>query len=359
MTDSHLPEQPLLAADDYPLHQTAETLLRVSGDHPRWTERWYFNLQDAHGTLRGILGGGFYPQAGVLEVYACVLVDGTQVNLRQRVREFDRQRLDGAAAVRFEVADPMRRWEARVEGPELALTMTFEAGQQPYLFPPFFVAADLPHSAPGLEVDTVQHFVQPGRVSGSVATGAQTQSLDGVSFRDRTWGVRSSRPRLHQWYVVHLDDGSYLTLIHQERADGGLLVSDVAWVAADGRVLRGVLDGHDLTFHPTSRLMVEGRMSGHDATGARIEVHVENLGEGVRLLGAGYTADQGDARDLGEVSGERWDLSDPALAARFGRGTIDSPVRASVTWGDRSSSGIGVTETAVARNHWRYGAQLE
>jgi hypothetical protein len=349
VTRGPLPEQPLVSADDLPLHQTAETFVRVGGHHPKWTERWYFNLQDPDGTMRGIIGGGFYPQAGVLEVYGCLLVGDTQVNVRQRVREHDRQRLDSAAAVRFAVVEPMRRWEAHVAGPELELDLVFAADLTPYLFPPFFVAPDLPHQSTSLTVDTIQHFVQPGRVTGS---------FEGLSFRDRTWGVRSARPRLHQWYVLHLDDGGYLTLIHQERADGGLLVSHVARVTAEGQVRTGVLDGHELSFDPASRLLLTGRYTGHDATGAAIEVEVTNLGQGVRLLGAGYTADQGDDRGLGEVTGEEWDLTDPELSARLGRGTIDSPVRASATWGDWSATGIGVTETAIARDHWRYGKQL-
>lgn len=358
MSDRGLPGQPLIAADDYPLHQTAETFLRVSGHHPRWTERWYFNLQDRDGTLRGIVGGGFYPQRSLLEVYACVLLDGAQVNLRQRMRHHDRQRLDGAPAVTFEVVEPMRTWSAHAEGAGVGLEMAFEAGLPPYLFPPFCVAADLPHQASAIEVDTIQHFVQPGRVVGSVTTDAGSHPLDGVSFRDRTWGVRSSRPRLHQWYVLHLDDGSYLTLIHQERADGAPLVSHVALVTEDGKVLRGVLDRHELSFDPRTRLLLEGRYWGHDGTGAAIELQVHNAGQGVRLLGAGYTSTQGDDDGLDAAAGERWDLTDPALAARLGRGTIDSPVHATARWGDRAAAGFGITETAVARNHWRYGAQL-
>jgi hypothetical protein len=358
MTAPHLPEHPLLAADDYPLHQVAETFVRVGGQHPKFTDRWYFNLQDLDGRMRGIVGGGFYPVAGVLEVYACVLVDGTQVNVRQRVRCFDRQRLDAAPAVGFQVIEPLQRWSARVDGPDLAMELDFAAAHPPYLFPPFFVAADPPHQASPREVDAIQHFVQPGRASGSISTASGTHALDGVSFRDRTWGVRSSRPRLHQWFVLHLDDGSFLTLIHQERADGDRLVSHVARVTADGLVDRGVPDGHDLTIDRASRLLLEGRFTGHDRSGAPLEVHVTNAGEGVRLLGAGYTADQGDEALLGSVTGETWDLADPAEAVRLGRGTIDSPVTATARWGDWSAAGIGVTETAVARNHWRYGAQL-
>ena len=358
MSKKNLPAQPLLPFDDYPLHQTAETFLRVSGHHPKWTERWYFNLQDSDGTLRGILGGGFYPQPGVLEVYGCLLLGDTQVNVRQRVRHHNRQQLDGAPAVTFEVTEAMELWQARVQTPEVSLEMSYEASSSPYLFPPFFVAPDLPHEAPALEVDTIQHFVQPGRVAGALRTEGRDERFDCISFRDRTWGVRSSRPRLHQWYVLHLEDGSYLTLIHQERADGSLLVSHVALVTEDQQVRRGVLDGHDLRFDPTSRLLLDGRFHGHDAAGTAIEVHVTNVGEGVRLLGAGYTSDQGDEAGLGEVGSERWDLTDRALLSRIGRGTIDSPVRASISWGDRTSSGIGVSETAIARNHWRYGAQL-
>jgi hypothetical protein len=80
----------------------------------------------------------------------------------------------------------------------------------------------------------------------------------------------------------------------------------------------------------------------------------------VRLLGAGYTPSQGDAERHEPVQTEAWDLADPALARRIGRGTIDSPARMALRWDNGEKlSGLGVTESAIARDHWRYGSQID
>lgn len=351
-----LPESPLVAADDLPVHQTAETLRRPDTLHPRWTERWYFNLQQADGRLLGIVGGGFYPNNQLLEVYACLLDGQNQHNLRQRVRTSDRSRLDLGDRVAFEVIEPMRSWTMRANGPAFALRLRYEATSAPHLFPPFVVAADLPHrSGPG-DYDAIQHFVQPGVVTGQVS-GRDVGRLH--SFRDRTWGVRSSRPRLHNWFVFHSPDGRYLTLIHQERADGSQLVSHMAIVAADGSRGQLVLDDHDLTFDGVSRLLRFAHYRGHDTAGRRFRLAVTNTGEGVRLLGAGYSNAQGDSGGGSAAESETFDLADAGVLRRTGRGTIDSPASMDLEWDDGERlTGIGITESAIARDHWRYGSQL-
>ena len=123
-------ESPLVAADDLPIHQTAETLRRPDTLHPRWTERWYFNLQHADGRLLGIVGGGFYPNGHLLEVYACLLDGPYQHNLRQRVRTSDRSRLDLGDRVAFEVTEPMRSWKVSASGPAFALQLRYEGPEE-------------------------------------------------------------------------------------------------------------------------------------------------------------------------------------------------------------------------------------
>lgn len=324
--------------DDLPRHPAT--------DHPKWTERWYFNLLAENGTMLGIVGGGFYPVVGTLEVYACLLRDGVQHNLRQRVAVADRDRLDAASAVRFRLDEPMTAWTVSASGPAFDLDLRFTANNVPHLFPPFVVPADPPPASPAV-FDDIQHFVQPGRFDG------------GLSFRDRTWGVRSPRPRLHSWYVGHLADGGYVTLIHQERADGTVMVSHVAHVDRAGAVRSAVVDGHDLSFEPRSRMPRHARYTARDTAGAAVAVSLEVTGPGVRLLGAGYTPTQGDTGGAEAPAVDAWDLSDPDLVATIGRGTIDSPARVELTWGDAGLvDGVGVFETAIARNHRRYGAQL-
>jgi hypothetical protein len=348
----------LTMSDDLPIHQSAEPFARIGSHHPRWTERWYFNIQAEDGTLLGICGGGFYPNTGVLEVYGCALADSLQVNIRQRVTEFDRTHLGAASAVQFEIREPMRVWAMSAQSSHFSFELEFESTAVPYLFPAFFVAAD--HGRPGVPValDTIQHFAQPGRVRGRWTLNGDTREISARSFRDRTWGIRSARPRLHNWYVLHLEDDSSLYLVHQERADGSAMVSHIGRVGLDGSVATAVIDAHELDFEPDSRLLRSGVITAHGADGAPVTVQVRNVGPGVRLLGAGYTAAQGAADALGDVQSDTWDLSDERSRVRYGRGTIDSPIVATLTWGARTVSGFGISETAIARDHWRYGRQL-
>jgi hypothetical protein len=76
----------------------------------------------------------------------------------------------------------------------------------------------------------------------------------------------------------------------------------------------------------------------------------------MRLAGAGYNDSQGE-RSEGSVQRDSYDLGDPEVARRTGRGTIDQGARGYVS-GAWSGDGVGIVESAIARNHVRYGHQL-
>lgn len=352
---------PLLPFDDYPIHQAPEPLRRVGSTHPRWTERWYFNFQDPSGALLGIAGGGFYPMTGIVEGYACLLVDGRQHSVRAQTRASDRLDMGSGSGIDFVVDEPLSRWGIDLNLGSVHGRLSFDSTKPPFLFEQFNVPADRWGEGADDEFDAIQHFVQPGQIAGVLELdGHQIDTSGHRSFRDRTWGVRSNRPKLHNWYVVHLDNGSYLTMIHQERADGTRMASEMALVAADGTWSRAVVDDHDLRFDPISRLLLEGSITAHTTNGELVVVEVTNIGDGIRLLGAGYTPAQGTGRDDGGSQGEVWDLTDPDTVRRVGRGTIDSPVRAVLRWGSQPDVvGMGVSESAIGKSHYRYGAGLE
>lgn len=79
----------------------------------------------------------------------------------------------------------------------------------------------------------------------------------------------------------------------------------------------------------------------------------ERVGLAMRLAGAGYVDSQGERSD-GAVQCDEYDLADPEVARKTGRGTMDQGVRAQVT-GAWEAEGIGVVESAIARDHVRYG----
>lgn len=336
------PDQ-LTSWDDYAIHQTPATLGAVQPSLPNWGERCYFNAQRADGSLVAILGGGVYPQLGLREHYLCRL-DGTrQLNLR--VRQHAVAVDDSVATFDFRCEDPMRRWKLNVRGTEPEFEALFEGAREPFLFAP----VDVPPDEVDGPFDLFRHFVAVGVLD----LGGERGFL---SARDRTWGVRSRRARLHNWYVLHLGP-HFLTLMHQERADGSIHFSEAALCQEDGAVRPLSVDGHELRFDPETRQLEAGRLrlSGE---GIELGLELERVGEAIRLAGAGYNDSQGAGGADGGQEVDAYELGNPAVARDLGRGTLDNPVRALLSGPGIEFEGVGVAETAVARNHVKYGLKL-
>ena len=154
----------LLPDDDMPIHQAALPLARLASFHPRWTERWYFNVQNEKGMLLAIFGGGYYPSTGVLETYACLLLDGIQTNIRSQKQTTNRLELHTGSGAFFEVLERMVSWSFGVAGVDAGAKLDFRATSGPHLFAPFSspaLASDRPD-----DLDEIQHFVQPGSITG-------------------------------------------------------------------------------------------------------------------------------------------------------------------------------------------------
>ena len=340
----------LSAWDDYPVHQAPDVLTAVLPALPGWSERFYFNGLRPTGEIAFIAGGGVYPARGIAECYFCRLEGDRQVNVRAWQPAPARSEAVETEGFSLRCESPMRDWQVTIDLPEDQFSGRFGGLSSPFLYP----TIDVPADQPGGSFDAFRHFVALGRWEIDHAPNmAATEGLLGV--RDRTWGVRTRRPRLHSWSVLSLDD-ALLTLKHQERADGSVLFSHGGLTHADGRVEPLTVEEHDYEFDPHVREFVRGRLRFGSAAG-ELELELERVGSGMRLAGAGYDDSQGDRGSDRGVQRDEYDLGEPEVAVRTGRGTIDIGVRASLS-GAWSAEGSGVFESAVARDHVRYGPQL-
>jgi hypothetical protein len=335
--------------DDYPVHQSAALLSSVAPDRPGWSERFYFNVLRPTGEIVAILGGGVYPLRGVNECYFCRIDGQHQVNVRA-FGELPAPGHDvqaGPFSLRCEV--PLRDWMVTVNLEETSFAGRFAGVNPPYLYD----AVDVPASEPGGEFDLFRHFIAFGQwhLQQTAGLDASTQL---VGVRDRTWGVRTRRIRWHNWCVFQLGDRT-LTLIHQELADGTVMHSEAGTVDTDGHVDRLTITDHDVTYDPHDRQVTRARWN-FDSEAGPLKLEYERVGLAMRLAGAGYDDSQG-SRSAGDVQRDTYDLSDPDIARRTGRGTMDQGARAHLT-GAWEAGGIGVVESAIARNHVRYGHQL-
>jgi hypothetical protein len=331
--------------DDYPIHQQVSLLCEIAPALPGWSERFYFNLQRPTGELVAIVGGGVYPARGLSECYFCRLDGDRQLNIRAS------QPLGTADGQPFSmrVEEPMRRWTVAVrDGDGMLLEAAFNYERAAHLFAPL----DIPASTPGGGFDSFRHFVS----SGTVPDGVPFANGPLLSARDRTWGVRTRRARLHNWYVLHLA-GCYLALIHQELADGSVHFSEAMLLHDDGEKEALRITGHELAFDPEDRSIRSGSVQ-FEGSQRRLELEYERVGLAIRLAGAGYDDRQGERGDSRALQRDEYDLGDRAVAAATGRGTMDAGVRARVSDRSWSADGVGVVETAIARDHVAYGAQL-
>lgn len=343
-------DEVLVAWDDYPVHQSADVLASVTPSLPGWGERFYFNALRPTGEIALIVGAGLYPARGVSECYFCRLEGGKQVNVRtwQPLPAPGTDAGQGAFSMRCD--SPLREWSVTVDHPGDRFSGRFSGSVPPFLYR----AIDVPADEPGGPFDLFRHFIAVG--NWQIEEGSDVDDAGGlIGVRDRTWGVRTRRPRLHLWSVSQLGDGC-LALKHQERADGSVMFAEAALTEADGSVLRLDTVEHDLVFDPTERQIVRGRLEFASERGP-LTFEFERVGTGIRLAGAGYDDSQGDRGTASGAQRDEYDLSDPGVTKSTGRGTIDAGVRAQVS-GAWSAEGIGVVETAIARDHVRYGAQV-
>jgi hypothetical protein len=341
----------LSAWDDYPIHQAPAPLASVAPSQPGWAERFYFNLLRPTGEIAAILGGGVYPVRGVSEFYFCLLDGDRQSNVRvwnELPSAADDAVSDGPFTLRCD--SPLRDWTVAVDAGDARLRGRFAGALPPYLYSVLDVAAD----EPGGEFDLYRHFVAVGRWALDDASGLDT-TTEFIGVRDRTWGVRTRRIRLHNWYVFWLGDAC-LTMIHQELADGSVFFSEAGAVHANGTVERLRVADHDLRYDGHTREVEGGRIELVGDSGPLV-LEYERAGTAMRLAGAGYDPSQGARATTSGVERDEYDLGDPGVAKRTGRGTMDAGAHARVS-GAWSGEGQGVVETAIARDHVKYGSQI-
>lgn len=334
--------------DDLPLHNQATVLAAAETPPDNWAERYYFNVLRPNGEIAAILGAGIYPRNGIAECYFCRIEDGTQHNARacQPLAGADRRSTPAPFSLRCVSA--MHTWDALVNTEGARFAGRYSALTQPY----HYSTVAIPASVAGGPFDDWQHLVAAGRWDIETFSGNDGGN-DFLCIRDRTWGLRTRRTRLHHWMVFEID-GVCINILHQERADGSILYSEggIAW--PDGRNERLRVEAYGFDFDSNTR---EARSGFFDLSGDGGDVRLEyvTIGVGIRLNGAGYDDSQGE-RAAG-VQTDSYELGNPAVARDSGRGVIDIGGRAEVT-GAWRGRGIGVVESAVARDHVRFGDQI-
>jgi hypothetical protein len=328
----------LTPLDDYLVHQTPETVDRVFTGDRNFYDRYYFGANTIDGSAVMIVAFGVYPNVGVMDAFATIVVDGvTQYIVRaSRACGSDRSQTQ-VGPISVEILEPLRRTRVRCKASEqpLSFDLTFEGVTFPFQEPHFF------RRAGNRTVMDYTRMTQNGRWSGSVTAGGRTFEVRPDTWwgaKDHSWGIRplggeppAAPPPgggglggfFWTWAPMQFD-GACILYTCSEDGDGSRWHSAAEALypyatAKDAEPLSVV--GHELTLKPGTRLFESGRlqMARRDGTPVTVTMRPKTT---IYMSGAGYAYLGGwrHAQYHGElaVEGETWDLRDPAVVQKAG-----------------------------------------
>jgi hypothetical protein len=248
--------------DDFPVHQTSESMLHVATSDRNFYDRYYFNVHNSSDDLFMAMGVGQYPNLGVTDAFAAIVHKGVHRVVRAS-RELGHDRGDSTVGpFRVEVVEPLNKLRVILEpGSAEAVGEGAAEGETEY-----GLSFDLTWTGVIPATREPRQFVRrEGRVWMDSVRMAQTGHWEGVlriggeeiavtpdvwgGSRDRSWGIRpvgeavpdgilgkAGVPNTFHWVYapMQFDDFSILVIV-QEDADGNRVLEEATKVYGDGR----------------------------------------------------------------------------------------------------------------------------
>ncbi len=327
----------LTPLDDYLVHQYPTTVDRVFTSDRNFYDRYYFGMNTIEGDVVMIVAVGVYPNVGVMDAFATVVVDGLKQYIVRASRAYGSNRMDTKVGpIGVEVVEPLRKTRVYCESNEhdLAFDLTFEGVTFPFEEPHF-----LRRAGPRVVMDYTR-MAQNGRWTGTLTAGGRTFKATPDKYwgaKDHSWGVRplGGEPRsapppdaaragfFWTWTPIQCEGGS-LMYTCSEDGDGSRwhTASELLFPWGDGRPPEQlVVVGHDLKLKPGTRLFDRGTLRAARRGGTPVTITMEPKTT-LYMAGAGYSYMGGwrHAQYHGPlaIEGETWDLTDPAVVAKAG-----------------------------------------
>ena len=359
MTNTRPPGSTPSPLDEYPIHQTPLPMSRVATGDRNFYDRSYLNAHDRDGGTMAVTGFGVYPNLGVTDAYLAVRRGERVHSVRFSDALGDRGTDLRVGGYRIEVLEPLHRLRVICEHEDLSCDMTWTGA--------FPAVAEQPHliltgARPIIEAS---RFAQVGSWSGTLTVDGADLTLDErvwTGTRDRSWGIRpvgeteppgraAAEPAGGFWWLytpLRFEEFAVVVIV-QENPDGYRTLNDAVRVWPDGRVEQLGWPRVRIDYRSGTRVPVGALLSLTTPDGAPLDIEL-TPGTAIPLhVGCGYGGDpdwqhgQWKGRDWSES--RRYDLTDPAVAARIPYGVTDHVARArcgdAVGWGLFEHASIG------------------
>ncbi len=320
---------PLSGLDEFLIHNSPYPVRVMWTPDAQAYERVWFTCQDRVGEVLVVVGLAFYPNLGTAEAFAIINVRGQHHTVRAH-RALGTDRMDmSIGPFRFEVVSPFKQWRLQLLPNEMGLEFDlswFDTKR------PIFRQLGAGMIASGRAVSPVAGYDGFGRQEGWIQAGEERFAVDRASYlgtRDHHWGTRDGVGGPGRYMgMQHPHSGEWV-----EFEDFGVWGDHLLYNLGDARRKSGTLARriHRLSFEADTHLLVGGEVDLVFADDSIKTMRFERLGHQIAFLRCGmYGGPNGGTPDgdvwhgmkVAEgketvVSGETYDVTDPAVRARL------------------------------------------
>jgi len=303
------PEPPvhgtLSSWDDFPVHQTAETIRHVASSDRNFYDRYYFNCHANDGSAFLVFGLGQYPNLAVQDAFACVVtgVDHEVVRASRRLGD----RMDTSVGpMRVEVIRPLEELRIICEPTDdspVAFDLVWEGAMPAFEEPRQYIRRH------GRVLFDTMRLAQTGRWRGVLETAGGSFEVTPDAWwgtRDRSWGVRpvgeeepagvrTEGQMVGMWNYapMQFDDHSILYILNEHDGTGHRELEEAVRIWADPSREPEWLGRpeHDAVLRSGTRYIERSTLTFPDAPGGAISIDVEPLLDCWLMHGTGYGID--------------------------------------------------------------------
>jgi len=317
---------PLCGADEYLIHNYPHPVRVMWTSDAQAYERIWFTCGDRTGDLLVVCGMAVYPNLGTAEAYAIVNSRGRHTTVRA-FRRLGHDRTDmSVGPLHFEVVRPFREWRLRLDRTDHPIAFDLRWTDTKRAVFRLLGAGMIVGGRPFSGVAGYDGF---GRQSGWVEAHGERFEITAATHlgtRDHHWGTRDGvgGPAMYRG-GQHPHSGEWV-----EFDDVGIWGDHVLYPLGDPRRRSDTLVGrrHRFRFEPDTHLLLGGEVDLVFRDGNESTMRFERFGHQIAFLrcamygGPNGGTPDGDiwhGMDVGDgvVSGETYDVSDPAVRSRI------------------------------------------
>jgi hypothetical protein len=286
--------------DDYPVHQTAETIRHSATSDRNFYDRYYFNCHQNDGDAFAIFGYGQYPNLAVADAFM-VVVHGDSHRVVRASRELGDRMDMSVGPIRVEIVRPLEELRFIVEPNEfgVAADLTWVGSVPAFEEPRQYIRKH------GRVLFDTMRLAQTGQWSGTITTGDETFEVTPDKWwgtRDRSWGVRpvgeeepagirTEGQMVGMWNYapMQFEDHSILYMVN-EHTDGTRAIEEATriWNDPDRPTEHLGRPEHDVVITPGTRHVESSVLRFPDAPGGALEIAVTPLLDCWLMVGTGY-----------------------------------------------------------------------